>query len=106
MQETPKDPPILRPVGCDALGGEPGAVVGQVGVETIALWGPKADAVTHNPVITLKPGQTLWVYGVDSTGMFQKVSLGCTYLWVPVGTMGPNPDAVWNNAGMPGRIVK
>ncbi|MBN1681215.1 MAG: hypothetical protein JW966_13090 [Anaerolineae bacterium] len=97
---------VLRPAGCGALDGEPGAVVGQVGVETIALWAPKADAVTHSPAIVLKPGQTLWVYGVDSTGMFQKISLGCTYLWVPVGSMGPNPDAVWNNAGLPGGEVK
>ncbi|MBN1681216.1 MAG: hypothetical protein JW966_13095 [Anaerolineae bacterium] len=97
---------VIRPAGCGALDGEPGAVVGQVVAETIALWAPKADAVTHSPAIVLKPGQTLWVYGVDSTGMFQKVSLGCTYLWVPVGSMGPNPDKVWNNAGLPGQEVK
>ncbi|MBN1681217.1 MAG: hypothetical protein JW966_13100 [Anaerolineae bacterium] len=100
-------PPDVRPPGCGALDGEPGAVVGQVLFDQVAFWAPKDGAETHDPPIVISPNKTLWVYGLDSSAQFWKVSLGCAYLWVPVGSMGPNPDNVWHNTGLPsGREVK
>lgn len=53
----------------------------------------------------MQPGQTLWVFGVDSTGMYYKVLLSGQSFWVPVSSMGPNFDEVWNGAPLPTTVV-
>jgi hypothetical protein len=79
------------------------AVVGRVLSTTPAYWAPGkvAPGVTINPFIT----PTLWVLGVDESGEFYKVLLACQYLWLPVDTMGPNPDSVWQGRLLPTTVV-
>jgi hypothetical protein len=39
-------------------------------------------------------GKTAWVLGVDESGVYYMILWGCQTLWVPVGVMGPDNDAV------------
>ena len=78
------------------------AVVGAFVVDTVAYFAPQADAATE---IVIEAGKTMWVYGVDESGMYYKVMLSGKYFWVPVGTLGPNYDEVWNGAPLPTDIV-
>jgi len=54
----------------------------------------------------LPAGKTAWVLGQDASGQFYKIVWTCTMLWVPVSTMGPNFDAVWNGAPLPTNVVQ
>ncbi len=58
------------------------------------------------PLITLPAGKTAWVLGQDATHQYYKIVWVCTLLWVPVNTMGPNYDSVWNGAPLPTNVVK
>jgi len=93
------------------LGGLPGpdmvpipatAVVGAFVVSTPAYFAPRADAATST---ILDAGKTVWVFGVDASGGFYKVVLAGKFFWVPVGTMGPNYDAVWQGRPLPTGVV-
>jgi len=59
-----------------------------------------------SPAVSIKTGNTAWVLGKDATGQYYKIVWSCDYLWVPVGTMGPNPDALWKNTPLPAQIVR
>ena len=59
-----------------------------------------------NPPVVIEAGNTAHVLGVDATGAYYKIIWGCQYLWVPVGTMGPNFDDVWNGAPLPTEVVE
>ncbi len=76
----------------------PNAVVGQVLATTTAYWAP--GEITNPPVV-LEAGKTAWVLGQDESGEYYQIAFACSYLWVPVEAMGPNPDAVWNNTPLP-----
>ncbi len=72
-----------------------------------------ADAPTYyepgkltNPVVTIAAENTAWVLGVDASGMYYKIVWVCQYLWVPVSSMGPNYDAVWNGTPLPTGVVE
>lgn len=53
----------------------------------------------------MEPGQTLWVFGMDSTGMYYQVLLSGRFFWVPVSSMGPNYDENWNGTPLPTTVV-
>jgi hypothetical protein len=78
------------------------AVVGAFVENTALLFSPDANAASDN-VMTI--GQTLWVLGVDSSGQYYQVLLSGDKYWVPVSSMGPNFDDVWNGTPLPTTVV-
>jgi hypothetical protein len=79
------------------------AAVGSVTQTTAAYFDPSAGAATTT---VLPVGSTWWVLGKDASGAFYKVLISCQPVWVPVGDMGPNYDAVWNGHPLPTTVVK
>ncbi|NDJ75932.1 MAG: hypothetical protein GYB65_06710 [Chloroflexi bacterium] len=88
--------------GCDQLVLPPNAAGGQMLATTTAYWAP--GEITDPPV-DLALGTTAIVLGLDDTGEYYQIAFACDYLWVPVDTIGPNPDAVWNGAALPTDVV-
>ncbi|MBI5959157.1 MAG: hypothetical protein HY866_10505 [Chloroflexi bacterium] len=74
------------------------SVVGAV-VSDAVLYAQPGTSIS--PVITLPPGKTAWVLGLDPTGEYYKLVWACDYLWVQRGTMGPNYDGVWQGRPLP-----
>ncbi len=79
------------------------AVVGAFVADADAYWAP---GKLTSPLVTITEGNTAWVLGVDATGQYYKIVWVCQYLWVQVGTMGPNFDKVWNGTPLPTTVVK
>jgi len=98
-------PAAAEPVpGCDiSVYVPPQAVMGRFVAETPAYWAP---GKLTSPLVTIAEGKTYLVVGQDATGEYRKVLLQCTYVWVPANTVGPNPDAVWNNQPLPTTVVE
>ncbi|NDJ75230.1 MAG: hypothetical protein GYB65_03135, partial [Chloroflexi bacterium] len=93
------------PPGCDAFIQFPdGAVVGQFMTSTLVYWGPDADMLVE-PLMTLEAGTTAWVLGMDASGGFYQILWQCGTLWVPVDSIGPNPDATWNGTALPTGVI-
>lgn len=88
--------------GPDLVNLPSGSVVGLFVATTPAYFAPQAGATTET---VIEAGKTLWVLGVDASGNFYKVLISGQYFWVPVGTMGPNFDEVWNGAPLPTQTV-
>jgi len=59
-----------------------------------------------NSSFMMQAGQSLWVFGVDASGMYYKVLLSGQFYWVPVSSMGPTYDDVWNGTPLPATVVK
>lgn len=78
------------------------AVVGSFVATTPVHYAPLSDAVSTT---VMEAGKTAWVYGVDESGEFYKVMLAGKFFWVPVATMGPNYDSVWNGRPLPTVVV-
>jgi hypothetical protein len=78
------------------------AVVGSFVTTTAIYFAPQADAAS---TIVMEAGKTAWVYGVDASGQFYKVMLSGQFFWVPVNTMGPNFDDVWQGRPLPTDVV-
>lgn len=95
--------PATGAPGCDTLIPLDHAVVGLFVSDAPAYWTP---GQLTNPPITIPAGKTLYVFGQDETEHYDKVLLGCTFLWVPKEAVAPNPDAVWRSAPLPTLIVK
>ncbi len=77
-------------------------VVGAFTQHTELLYAPDANAGSGK---VMAAGQTLWVLGVDRSGLYYKVLLSGDTYWVPVRSMGPNFDAVWNGTPLPTTVV-
>ena len=92
----PKPGPDLVPIPDTAVGG---AFV----TDTPIYFAPRTDAATD---IVMEQGKTVWVYGVDASGAFYKVMLAGKLFWVPVNTLGPNYDEVWNGTPLPTNVVE
>jgi len=90
--------------GCDVTIDIPAGTVGGSFVADAPLFAEPGVPVT--PAATITAGNTARVIGVDKSGQYYKIIWACDYLWVPVGTMGPNHDAVWNGAPLPTTVVK
>jgi hypothetical protein len=78
------------------------AVVGAFVADANVYWAP---GMLTAPLATIGARNTAWVLGVDATGQYYKIVWVCQLLWVPVGTMGPNFDQVWNGKPLPTSIV-
>lgn len=89
--------------GCDILVPIPStAVVGTFVADAMTYWQPGA---LTNPVVTLPAGKSAWVFGVDESGEYYKVLWSCSLLWVPVETLGPNYDSLWQGHPLPAGVV-
>jgi hypothetical protein len=95
--------PVSPIPGPDMVAMPEGAVVGAFTADTPLYYAPKPDATTS---YTMTAGKTLWVTGMDASGRFYQVVLAGQFLWVPVDTIGPNDDAVWNGEPLPTTIVE
>jgi hypothetical protein len=104
VDPIPSSSPSSSPVvpGPDMVALPSGSVVGSFVTTTPAYFAPSANAVTP---ITIAAGKTLWVLGVDSSGDFYKVVMAGRYFWVPVDTMGPNFDNVWQGRPLPTNVI-
>jgi hypothetical protein len=80
-----------------------GAVVGQITQTTVAHFAPSLDAATTT---VLPAGQTWWVLGTDASGDWYKILVSCEDVWVPASALGPNFDAVWGGAALPGNALQ
>ena len=90
--------------GCDTQIPIPStAVVGAFTQTTPVYWAP---GKMTDPVVSIEAGKTAWVLGLDATGQYYKIVWVCDLLWVPVNTIGPNYDAVWNGAPLPTGVVE
>jgi hypothetical protein len=90
--------------GCDVLMGLPSTSVVGAFVSDALLYAE--PGVSTYPELTLSAGKTAWVLGMDKTKQYYKILWVCDYLWVKVGTMGPNYDAVWQGRPLPTNIVQ
>ncbi len=102
--EAAMAPEIPEPVpGCDQfLAITDSAVVGSFVSTTNAYWAPGEVS----PDVVIEAGKTAWVLGVDESGEYYKIVWACSTLWVPVETMGPNYDDVWNGTPLPTEVVE
>ena len=108
VDELPADQQPVEEVilpGCDVTIPLEGAVVGRFVHTAETYWAPDFSKKTE-PEVLIPWNTTLWTFGVDESGQFRKVVLNCTYLWVPVETMGPNFDEVWGGAPLPMTVVE
>jgi hypothetical protein len=89
--------------GCDALVPLPEtAVVGTITDNAAVFGSPDAGAIT-NTVLTI--GKTFWMDGLDSSGVYRKTLISCTWAWVEAAKTGPNFDKVWNGTPLPGHTA-
>lgn len=77
-----------------------GAVVGDMPFSTQAYWAPGETS----PGVIINAG-TYHVIGVDATGGYYKIMLGCAFLWVPIDSMQPSFQAPQNGAALPTGVV-
>jgi hypothetical protein len=104
LPEEERPVPAAPEAGCDMQMDIPaGSVVGQFTQTITARWAP--GQLTTPPVV-IDGGKTAWVLGQDASGEFYKFLWACQYLWVPVGSMGPNYDKLWNGAPLPTKVVE
>jgi hypothetical protein len=89
-------------VGRDMIHIPSQAAVGTFLDWTMLLGSPTPGGVSE---YWMAPGQTLYVFGLDSTGQFYQVLLSGDLYWVPVTSMGPNYDRVWNGTPLPTTVV-
>jgi len=95
---------VLGTPGCDQYMAITSTSVGGAFVADAPVYSTPGTLVS--PAVTISAGNTAWVLGKDASGQYYKIVWACDYLWVPVGTLGPNPDAVWNNAPLPTQVVQ
>lgn len=85
--------------GCDQYLNIPSnAVVGEFVTDAPVYWKPGESA---KPPVTIEAGNTAWVLGTDASGAYYKIIWVCDQVYVPVNSMGPNNDAVWNGTPLP-----
>ncbi len=79
------------------------AVVGTFTTSTPLYFQPEASSAS---TYSMRAGQSLWVFGLDESGEFYQVLLSGRIYWIPVDTMGPDFDAVWQGHPLPTNIVE
>lgn len=89
--------------GCD-MQPIPATAVGGSFVADAPLYYKPGDLV--EPAASIAAGNTAWVLGKDASGQYYKILWSCDQLWVPVASMGPNYDAVWNGTPLPTGVVE
>ena len=89
--------------GCDLYIQRPdNSVVGTFNDWADLYWMPGEKLY---PTLMMGPGQSVWVLGQDESGLYKKIQLGCQFLWVEAGVIGPTYDGVWNGTSLPTDIV-
>jgi hypothetical protein len=78
------------------------AVVGTFTSSTPLYFDDDAGSATDS---MMDAGKTLWVLGVNASGTYYQVLLSGKMYWVPVGTIGPTYDEVWNGTPLPTTVV-
>ncbi|MEP7291547.1 MAG: hypothetical protein ABI835_07170 [Chloroflexota bacterium] len=84
--------------GCIAYSG---AVMGDMPFSTQAFYAPGKEASG----VVINPG-TYLVLGTDESGQFYQIILACETLWVPVGSMQPSFQPLWNGQPLPTTVVE
>jgi hypothetical protein len=107
--------PIISPLEPQPTAARPGTppteihdkpVVGTFVKAAKTYWAPDENKPVDPPV-TLYPGMTLWVFGMDSTYTYYKVLLDAAYLWVHADTLSPTNDGVvWHGDPLPNIVVQ
>ncbi len=69
-----------------------GVVQGRFVADAQLYWEP-GELVT--PEVTIPAGKTFHAGGLDESGLYRQVLIVCNWVWVPVGTVGPNFEAPW-----------
>ncbi|MGQ9849468.1 MAG: hypothetical protein ACUVSU_05390 [Aggregatilineaceae bacterium] len=94
--EEPEEPVVAVPVpGCDALIAIPSTAVGaKITADTLAYWTPGQATDT-----LLKAGTS--VRAIAQEDGYYEILFACDFLYVPVGTIGPNPESPWFGAQLP-----
>ncbi len=101
--QTPQ-PSAAAEAGCDAFVNIPDTAVGGAFVaDAVINWAPGKPT---SPTLTITAGNTARVLGMDASGKYYKIIWQCQEVWVPVATMGPNFDSVWNGAPLPTGVVE
>ncbi|MBL8146561.1 MAG: hypothetical protein JNL34_09275 [Anaerolineae bacterium] len=89
--------------GCDSyLPLTANSVVGTFTQTTPVYGQPSADSASN---VVIEAGKSYWVLGVDASGGYYRVIIGCSLVWVPVATVGPNYDDVWGGRPLPTNVV-
>ena len=99
----PEPEPVLLP-GCDVLLPIPATAVGGTFVADAPVYWTPGELTS--PLVTIPAGNSARVIGLDASGQYYKIIWVCDFVWVPVGTLGPNYDAVWNGAPLPTGVVE
>ncbi|MEP0762158.1 MAG: hypothetical protein HRF48_05400 [Chloroflexota bacterium] len=94
----------VPPAGCDVLMKIPSTAVVGAFVANAPLYFEPGEFV--QPYTEIAAGSTAWVLGKDASGEYYKIIWVCDYLWVPVNTLGPNYDVVWNGTPLPQDVVE
>ncbi len=95
---------ITDSTGCDALlAFTDTAVVGAFVADTPLYSEP---GVMIQPQVIVEAGKTYWVMGVDPTQQYYEIYVSCSRVWVPVSSMEPNYDDVWQGRPLPTNIVE
>mgnify|MGYP005849345869 CR=1 FL=1 len=97
-------PTYEEPPGCDVLLPIPATAVGGTFVADAPVYWTPGELTS--PLVTIPAGNSARVIGLDASGQYYKIIWVCDFVWVPVGTLGPNYDAVWNGAPLPTGVVE
>ena len=94
---------VAAVAGCDSnVPLTASSVVGTFTQTTPVYWQPSADSASN---VVLEAGKSYWVLGVDASGGYYRIVIGCSLVWVPVGAIGPNYDDVWGGRPLPTNVV-
>ncbi|HEX3052315.1 MAG TPA: hypothetical protein VHP83_16765 [Aggregatilineaceae bacterium] len=90
--------------GCDmGLPWSSDYVMGVFVADTTLAWGADQPIT---PPLTMQAGKTAWVLGQDATHEYYIIYWACSVLWVPVNSMGPDPEQLWNSRPLPTNVVE
>ena len=94
--------PTYAVPGCNAQIAIPATAVGGAFVGDAPVYWKPGESIG----VTIPAGNTALVIGKDASAQYYKIIWNCDFVWVPVGSMGPNHDAVWNGAPLPTGVVE
>lgn len=96
-------PPAAAAADPDDIYDDP--AVGTFVAPAVAYWAPEEGKLVQPPLY-FEPGETLWVFGMDSTRQYYKVVIDVVYLWVKQDTLGPTYDSTWGGMPLPNIVVE
>lgn len=87
--------------GCDQFMPLDKAVGGKFVAPAMAYWAPGEPTD-----VTFDPGTSVLVLGTDASGAYYQVVFACDLLLVPVESLGPNYDEVWQGMPLPTAVYE